>query len=159
MFPPRVHSRRKSRRGTTLVESAFVLPVFLLLVLSMLEFSRALMVKNVLRGACRTAARMASTGGQSVDDVENHVRQLIGSTVDPGAVLVFVKDASVYDTSGAVSQTGQQLESLPNIDFTTAPSRQLFMVRARVNYGDVALVPMPFAENIVLEGQAFTRLE
>lgn len=159
MFPLRLFFQRNSRRGTTLVEAAFVLPVFLLLVFSLLEFSRALMVKNVLRGACRTAARMASTGGQSVGDVEAHVRQLIGSTVDPAAVQVFVKDASAYDTSGSVSQTGQQLESLPNIDFATAQSRQLFMVRARVNYGDVALVPMPFASDIVLEGQAFTRLE
>lgn len=159
MFPLRFFHRRIPHRGTTVVESAFVLPVFLLLVFSLLEFSRAMMVKNVLRGACRTAARAASTGGQSVGGVESYVRQLIGSTVDPAAVHVFVKDASAYDTNGAISQSGQQLENLPNIDFNTAPSRRLFMVRARVNYGDVALVPMPFASGIVLEGQAFTRLE
>ncbi|MEX2169944.1 MAG: hypothetical protein WD851_11585 [Pirellulales bacterium] len=38
-------------------------------------------------------------------------------------------------------------------------ARSLFMVRARVNYNEIALVPMPFAEHVVLEGQAFMRHE
>lgn len=47
--------------GTTVVEMAFVLPTFLLFVLSLVEFGHALVVKNVLPSACRSGARLGST--------------------------------------------------------------------------------------------------
>ena len=159
MFPLRINRPRELRRGTAIVETAFVLPVFLLLLFAMLEFSHALMVKNVLRGACRSAARMASTGGLSTTDIESYVKQMVGSAISADNVLVFVKDASSFDQGGAVSSSGAAMESLPDMDLANAESRALFMVRARVNYIDAALVPMPFSTGIVLEGQAFTRIE
>ena len=159
MFPLRPIHRQSANCGTTVVETALVLPVFLILVFSLLAFSHALMVKNVLRGACRPAARMAPTGGSSTGEVEAYVRQQIGSAIRPEAVNVFVKDASAFDQGGGTSTAGADLENLPSINLETAESRQLFMVRARVNYADVALVPMPFSAGVVLEGQAFTRME
>ncbi len=57
--------QNRSRRGTTVVETALVLPVFLLFVLGLIELGHAQMVKNVLRCACREAARMGSTEGHT----------------------------------------------------------------------------------------------
>jgi hypothetical protein len=50
--------RDRSRRGTTAVETALVLPAFLLFMLGLIELAHAQMVKNILRTACRLAARI-----------------------------------------------------------------------------------------------------
>jgi hypothetical protein len=154
------HRRRPAdRRGTTLVETAFVLPVFLFFVLALIEFGHAQMVNNVLRSACRAGARMGSTHGRSTADVEGHVRQVLGSAIDVNAVQVFVKDASSFDNGGSVPAEQSSFESMPGVNLNEAESRQLFLVRARVNYNDIALVPMPFMQAVVLQGQAIIRHE
>lgn len=164
----RLSANRRSlyhRRGTTVVETAIVLPVFLMFVLGIVEFGHAQLVKNLLRGACRAAARMGSTEGNSTADVESAVRKLLGSAIDPDAVSVFVKDASVYDGGGTPPTSGTALEALPGIELSGAEPRQLFLVRATVNYDDVAVLPLKipylgdYLKGLVLDGQAFMRHE
>ena len=153
------------RRGTTVVETALVLPVFLLFVLGIIEFGHAQLVKNMLRGACREGARLGTTEGVSSAQVELRVREVLGSAVDVDAVSVYVKDAGVYDEGGSAPTSGTALEALPDIELSDAEPRHLFLVRARVNYNDVAVLPMsiPYLGNylgdLVLEGQAFMRHE
>ena len=161
MPTPRLPVRplRRERRGTTVVETALVLPVFLVFVFSLVEFSHALMVKNMLRSACRTGARLGSTDGQSTANVESAVSKALGSVIDPTKVTVMVRDAGVFDSGGDVPTTGEHLDELPPLELEDAEPRQLFMVRARVAYNDIALVPMPFMRNVVLEGQSFVRHE
>ena len=162
MFRSRLHCGRRPRalrRGTTIVETAFVLPVFLLLVLAMIELGHAQMVQNVLRSACRSGARLGSTEGQSTADVEAHVRRILAGAMDAEQVHVFVKDAGSIDGGGGVPDSGTALEAMPAANLGEMEARSLFMVRARVNYNEIALVPMPFAEHVVLEGQAFMRHE
>ena len=154
----------RSRRGTTAVETAVVLPVFLLFVLGMIELGHAQLVKNVLRSACREAARIGSTEGHSTAEVEQRVRNIIGSACDVSAVQVFVRDASAFDGNGSPSTSGASLESLPGIQLSEAAPRQLFMVRAKVHYNQVAIVPnIPYLghylDDVVLEGQSFMRHE
>ncbi|HVX62328.1 MAG TPA: TadE/TadG family type IV pilus assembly protein [Pirellulales bacterium] len=52
--------RYHDRRGTSAVEFAFIAPLFFLLVIGMIEFSRAMMVQQVLTTASREGARMAT---------------------------------------------------------------------------------------------------
>jgi hypothetical protein len=149
--------------GTTVVETALVLPVFLLFILGIIELGHAQMVKNVLRSACRQAARMGSTEGSTTAEVQQRVYDVLDSVVEPGEVEVFVKNADVYDEGGAPA-TSAELESLANIELSEAEPRQLFLVRAKVNYDDIAIVPnIPylgnFLDEVVLEGQAFMRHE
>lgn len=158
MIQPR-RRRAVSRRGTTVVETAFVLPVFLFFVLALIEFGHAQMVNNVLRSACRAGARLGSTQGNTTADVENFVRQALGAAIDVNAVHVFVKDAGTFDQGGSVPEQQSGFESLPDINLDSAEPRQLFLVRARVDYNDVALVPMQFMQGVVLQGQAFMRHE
>jgi Flp pilus assembly protein TadG len=150
---------RHDRSGTTVVETAFVLPVFLMFLFALIEFGHAQMVKNVINSACRTGARMGSTEGRSTADVEAHVRQVLGSLMDANDVSVYVKNASPFDTSPSPATDGESLESLPDIQLSEAEPRQLFVVRAKVEYNDIALVPMPFLSGVVLNGQAFMRHE
>lgn len=154
----------RSRRGTTAVETAVVLPIFLLFVLGLIELGHAQLVKNVLRSACREAARVGSTEGHSTADVEQRVRDIIGSACDVAAIQVYVKDASAFDGNGSPSTDGSSLESLPGIELTEAAERQLFLVRAKIHYQDIAIVPhIPylgsFLDGVVLEGQSFMRHE
>jgi hypothetical protein len=152
------------RRGTTVVETALVLPVFLLFVLALIELGHAQMVKHVLRGACRQAARIGSTEGNSTADVRQRALNVLSSCMDPELVEVFVKNAGAYDAGGTPPESGSELEDLPDIELSDAEPRQLFLVRAKVNYEDIAIVPnIPglgaFLDELVVEGQAFMRHE
>ena len=151
--------RRSERRGTTLIETAFVLPIYFMFVLSLVEFGHALMVKNVLRSATRAGARMGATEGRTTSDVTTMVSNILGGAIDADAALVMVKDASIYDSGDTLPTDGAALEALPNLELSNADPRKMFMVRARIAYNDVALVPMPFMQNVVLEGQSFMRHE
>jgi hypothetical protein len=155
--------RRGSRAGTTVVETALVLPVFLLFVLALIELGHAQLVKHVLRAACRQAARIGTTEGNSTADVEARVIESLETVVDADHVEVFVKDASVYDAGGS-PESGAELEALADIELSEAEPRQLFLVRAKIHYEDIAIVPnIPylgaFLDDVVLEGQAFMRHE
>ena len=136
-----------------------MLPVFFFLLLSILEFAHAQMVSNVLRSACRAGARVGSTEGTSVADVEARVEQVVAGAIDPESVDILVKDASAFDEDGPYPTTASEFAAMPAIDLSAAEPRQLFMVRASVTYNDVALVPMPFMDGVVLDSQAFMRHE
>jgi hypothetical protein len=149
----------QQRHGTTTVETAVVLPVFLTLLLAIFEFSHAHLINNMLSSACRNAARIGAVEGTTTAQVESRVEQTLGTVVPPGCVEVFVKDASSFDGGGSTPTTGEEIEALPDADLEGIESRSLFVVRARVAYSDVAIVPMPFLENVILDGQAFMRHE
>ncbi|MGB6041722.1 MAG: TadE family protein, partial [Pirellulales bacterium] len=50
---------RKKRRGVAAVEFALVAPLFVLMVMGMIEVGRAIMVQQVLTNASREGARRA----------------------------------------------------------------------------------------------------
>jgi Flp pilus assembly protein TadG len=158
--------RRSSQRysGTTLVETALVLPVFLAFVLGLMELSHAYLVTNVMRAACREAARLGSVSGTTSAQVKQKALDMMGSVCKASLVTVYVKDASTFDSSGTPPQTATQLEAMPDLEVANAKSLQLYMVRAKVNYNQIAIVPnIPiigkFLNNVVIQGQAFTRHE
>jgi hypothetical protein len=148
---------RLNRRGTTTVETAVVLPVFLLLLFVIFEFGHAQLINNVLNSACRNAARIGAVEGSSTAQVRTKVEQMIGSVVPAGTVQIFVKNASSFDSGG--SAAGPELEDLPNIELRDTEPRTLFVIRAKVPYSSVAIVPMPFLEDIEIDAQAFMRHE
>lgn len=155
--------RRSTRLGTTVVETALVLPIFLCFVFGLVELGRAVFVQHVLNSACRKAARIGSTEGNSTATVKAKTLQVLGTAIKTGAVQVFVKDASTFD-SASPGTTPAALESMSDIELSTAKPRQLFMVRAKVKYDDIAIVRnIPvigfFLKNVTLDGQAFMRHE
>jgi Flp pilus assembly protein TadG len=145
------------RRGTTTVETAVVLPVFLLLLFAIFEFGHAQLINNVLNSACRNAARIGAVEGSSTAQVRKKVEEMIGSVVPTSKVKIFVKNASSFD--GGSSAVGAQLENLPDIELRDTEARTLFVVRAKVPYKNVSIVPMPFLKNVEIDAQAFMRHE
>jgi Flp pilus assembly protein TadG len=147
------------RRGTTVVETAIVLPVFLFFVFGLFEYAHARMVSNMLKTATRTAARYGATEGATTAEVRQRANQILASVMDPAQASILVKDASVYDSGGSKPSSNQDFVNLPNKETSTAETRDLFLVRATVDYNDIALLPMPFMDGVQLSGQAFMRHE
>lgn len=155
--------RRGTRLGTTVVETALVLPVFLMFVIGMVELSRAVFVQHVLNSACRRAARLGSTEGVNSAAVKAKTLEILSSAVKTAAVTVLVKDASSFDTANPATNAAA-LDAMSDIEVSGAKSRQMFMVRAKVKYSDIAIVKhIPiigyFMQNVTLDGQAFMRHE
>jgi Flp pilus assembly protein TadG len=147
------------RSGTAAVETAVVLPVYVLLLFGVIEFGHAHMVVNLLQSGARNGARMGSTAGPTTAQVIARVRQTMGAGVNPGKVNVWVQDASSLDDGGAWPMTDAQVEALPDIELSSAQDRQLFVVRASVAYNDISLLPMPFLRGMRLQTQCFMRHE
>lgn len=82
------------RRGQGLVEFALIVPLFLVLLLGMVEFGRAWMTKNILTGAAREAVRMAAVQvnfATSTDNAVTRATQVLNSAginVPPAQVNV-----------------------------------------------------------------------
>lgn len=152
-------NRAVQRRGTAVVETAVVLPIYILVVFAIIEFGHAQMVVNLLQSGCRSAARMGSTQGPTTAQAMTKVRQTLGAAVDPAKVNVFVQDASSLDQGGVWPTTDEQVQALPPIELSQAEPRQMFVVRASIPYNSISLVPMPFLKNCTLRAQAFMRHE
>lgn len=67
MITMRTRSRRSSR-GQSLVEFAIILPVFLLIVVGILDFGRVVWANSAVTNAAREAARYAIVHGGSPDN-------------------------------------------------------------------------------------------
>ena len=147
------------RRGTTTVEAAFVLPVFFVFLFFLFEYGHAQMIANLLNNATRAGARLGSIEGVTVDEIETRVLDVMAAGVDRDKVTVIIKDASSYDTSGEIPTTADEFAAMPDLDLTNVQPRQLFMIRATVDYDDVSIIPMSWMTDVQLSGQAFTRHE
>ncbi len=155
----RISTRRRMRTGTTAVELAFILPVFLSIVFSMIEYGHAQMVSNLLKCACRNAARHGSTEGFTTAETQAIVVQYMQSAIDTSSLNVIVKDAGVWDTGGTLPTTNAGFTALPNIELSSTDARHLFLVRATIDYCHVSLMSMPFLDGVTLSGQSFMRHE
>jgi Flp pilus assembly protein TadG len=63
------HSRCHDRRGATLVEFAVVAPLFFMLVMAIIEFTRAMSASAALANAAHAAARVAILDSAQLSDV------------------------------------------------------------------------------------------
>ena len=76
-----------SRRGQTLVEFALILPIFLLLLVGIFDFGRAIYAYNTVSNAAREGGRLAITD-QTLADIQAHAAQ--------HAASLQVADTDVY---------------------------------------------------------------
>ena len=153
--------RGSTRRGATVVEMAFVVPVFAIFMLGLIEVNHAFMVKAVLRSAAEQGARHGVADGVTTAEVRQRVREVLGSSIDADAVTVLVKDGSVFDSPGADPAT-VDYGALPNTEVATCQPRQLYIVRCEVEYSAVSLLPPMFLgddEPMRLIGQSVMRHE
>lgn len=137
----------KRRSGATLVELAFVTPVFLVFVYAIFEFGYAYMVSNIIQEATQEGAKLGRCEEVTTAQVREKVKRLLDTVFDSDLATVMVKNASEFDTPGAdVSQINYS--SLPDIELANAEKAQLFLVRVEVPYKDVRLLSSFFVDPV-----------
>jgi Flp pilus assembly protein TadG len=149
----------QQRTGATTVELAIVLPFFLMFTFAILQFGHALMIKSTIKNAVRNGARFGSTEEATTADVIAYVKEQMATVTDPDDVLVYVKDASVYDTSNSPPQNDTELLALPNLNVESAEARTMFVVFAEINYDDASILSYPMSGQITFVGRSFMRRE
>jgi Flp pilus assembly protein TadG len=93
-------SRPPGRRGAVVVETAMILPLCLLLLLSIFDFGRLIMTQNLLNNAARAGARLAvtNTSALATSDIQKCVTQcMAGQSLVNMSISVY----QVNPTSGA----------------------------------------------------------
>lgn len=136
-----------SRSGTTLVELAFVAPVFLVFVYGIFEFGYAFMVSNIIQEATQEAAKLGRAESVTTAQVETKVKKLLDTVFDSNLATIMVKNASQFDTEG-VDAAQIDFSALPDIELANAEKAQLFIVRVEVPYKDVRLLNSFFVDPV-----------
>ncbi len=95
-----IRSNRIRRRGASLVEFALVAPLFFLVVLALIEFGRAFMVKELLTEAARRGCRQGIIEGTSSDTIQSAAVNFLSNVGVKGAsASVYVNGASAGSTN------------------------------------------------------------
>lgn len=150
---------RTARRGATVVETAVVMPIFILFVFALLCYGHAHMVQHMMRNAVRGTARLAACEGVTQADVDARFRQLMRGVIDPAAAELVVKDASAIDQGGDYSNSGTTIGNMPDFNFNATTPGQLFVIYASVPYNDVNIIPMPWMDGVTLSAAVYMRHE
>lgn len=140
-------NQNQKRSGATLVELAFVAPVFLVFVYAIFEFGYAYLVSNIIQEATQEGAKLGRFENVTTAQVETKVKSLLNSVFDSDLATIMVKNASQFDTEGVdVSQI--DYAALPDIELANADKAQLFIVRVEVPYKDVRLLSSFFVDPV-----------
>ena len=90
----------RRHRGTAIVEMALILPVFLLLILGLMDASRLFMVASELTVASREGCRIAATNGKTSTDVANYLNTaLTNNGIKPSDTTITLSPTSIETTT------------------------------------------------------------
>ena len=90
--------RRNHRRGQTLVEMALILPIFLLILMGIIDFGRAVYAYNTVANAARQAVRLAIVDQEPSKIQDLAAKQASSLGIDPNTVTIrFVNPTSPED--------------------------------------------------------------
>ena len=92
-------ARNNRRRGQTLVEFALILPIFLLMMLGILDLGRAVYAYHTINNAAREAVRVAIVDQNTTVIQDEAVQQSVGLGVSTGDVDVTFLDGSYANTA------------------------------------------------------------
>ena len=140
-----------ARHGAVMVEMALVLPLFLMLVLGIIEFGRAMMIANLVTNAAREGARMAVLDGSTNTEVNNAVESFLQSAIGQGV--------STSDIDVTITVTAAPGNPNPANNVANASSRDLINVRVQLPFNKVALIPGDYLDGKQLVGQSAMRHE
>ena len=161
---PRFQNKRRSKRrnrrwGATLVETAFILPVFTAFTVGMVEFGHAYMVRSILTSASKQAARFGAIEGITNAQVNQRINDILNAAVYAPAVDIKIYDAAVFDDPDFEHQNFdyENLSEVPKLE--DLETRDLFVIRLEVPYENVALFPTFWIKNATLSGVSVMRHE
>ncbi len=150
--------RRNKRSGTSAVEVALTLPIFVMFLAALMEFSHVFFVSHMLKAAAKAGARYGSSPGVTTAQCQAKVQQIVNSSIKVSKATVNIKDASVFDTS-TVNPSSINYATLPAVELSTAEQGRLFVVRVSVPYDQVALLPPYWVKGRTVTGQSVLRHE
>lgn len=92
--------RRLARetRGVTLVEFAMIVPVLCMLMLGIFDLGYRAYAASLVQGSLHEAARLATIGGVSMTQIDEHVRRRLNHFAEYGTVETSTR--SYYDFTG-----------------------------------------------------------
>jgi Flp pilus assembly protein TadG len=151
-------NRSTRRRGSTAVEVALTLPIFIMFLAALMEFGHVLFVSHMLKAAAKSGARYGSTDGITTAQVQAQVLQIVNTAIKPGAATVLIRDAGVFDTPNMNAST-INYSTLPNVELSTIEQGHLYIVQVTVPYNQVALMPPFWVKNATVTGQSVLRHE
>jgi Flp pilus assembly protein TadG len=145
--------RRSRRHGAVLIESAFTLPVFLLLVVGTLDFGLAVFRQHTIAAAARNGARMAIVHGNSADtDFGQWGPQMIdeplSNTAAPEIIAAMRPPKSYMLVANDPTKTRVQVEWLDRSNF---PGR-----RVRVTVSSPYRPFTPFVNFVFVKPEGYT---
>lgn len=145
-----LRASRSPRRGAALVEMALVLPVFLTVVMGIIEFGRGLWVGNMVTNAAREGARMAVLDGSSNAEVRQAIKDFLGTAVGTTAATEAVISIVITPAPGNTN---------PAHECANASTRDLIAVTVTMPFNSVAMVPGKYLAGTNLTGRSAMRHE
>ncbi len=145
----RIRKQNQNRRGAALVEMAVVLPVFLAVVLGIVEFGRAMMVGQMVNNAAREGARMAIVDGSANTAVTSRVKQFLlqSANINGGDVTV-----NISVTAGTGNPD-------PGNEVANATTRDMCTIAVTVPFTKVSYITGKYLEGKNLAGSSTMRHE
>jgi Flp pilus assembly protein TadG len=95
--------RRRDRRGQTIVEFALILPIFILLLVGIIDFGRAVYASSTIQNAAREAVRVAIVDQNTTVIETEAIEQAVALGIDGANVDVTFLDPDY--TAGPCSTT------------------------------------------------------
>jgi Flp pilus assembly protein TadG len=138
-----------TRRGAVIVEMALVLPIFLALVLGIIEFGRGLMVGQLVTNAAREGARKAILDGSTNSDITATIQSFLATSAN----------VSTADITVTITVTPAPGNSNPGNNIAACQSKDLITIKAQVPFDKVALLAGKYLNGKMLTGQAAMRHE
>ncbi len=123
-------SRSVPRSGAALVEMAMVLPIFVVLLLGLVEFGRAIMVGQMVTNAAREGCRQAILDGSTNTAVDTFVKDFLQTSAN-----VSRSDVTVNISIANPVAAGQ---------LSLATSRDLVTVAVSIPFTRVSYLPPSF---------------
>jgi Flp pilus assembly protein TadG len=154
-------TRNSNRKGTTILEVAFMLLWLFPIGIATVEFGHVFMTIHTINAAARNAARAGIGDGATTADVDAVAKTILGKAINADAanLKVLIKDGSQFDDPTFDASTLSDYESLPDADLATIPSHTLFIVRVQVPYSEVGIMGSWWLQDVNLYGQAVMRKE
>lgn len=156
----RIQSKQPDREGSTLVETAVVLPIFFTFIFAFIEFGHCFMTIHTMNSAARRAARSGVAEGQTTAEVVTVAKSILGSAIDADHenIAIWVKDASIFDDPTMNPET-IDYEALPDVEVANLESGQLYVVRVQVPYSDIGILGPRWVTTLNMYGQSVMRKE
>ena len=139
----------RPRRGAVMIEMALVLPLFVTLMLGIVEFSQSMMVSQLLTNAAREGGRRGGLPGSTNAEIADSVRGFLEQTTNVNPESIIVK----------ISIEAAEGNGDPDDQVENATRRDEVSVRVEVPFVELSYLTPLFLGDTVLVGESVMRRE